>query len=301
MFKPHRQRSYRFISAGGTAPRAAAEQRLVTGLFLCLALLVCNSVFLAAVCLAHLWQLFPDTSLAFWEPDSGTHTVLPIAMERIVFQDLLLQPDAVATPGTWNETPGFVPDHKICPQTDLCPDQLHYHMHKNIYCLTSGFSVKVNRNWPGVASQTLTVGPEAQHKYRGASECKCLNSRKQLSLSSTKCVWGAPRKCVHTSGPLPRDLPPCTGFQYSWATPSFPQEETQMLIVMGTSASASKLFIWNNNSSKQCYNEKLIQSLWYLILGGSSSQIHFQYCLCPLSNTQTQEFHLNSRLLHIPG
>lgn len=67
-------------------------------------------------------------------------------MERIVFQDLLLQPDAVATPGTWNETPGFVPDHKICPQTDLCPDQLHYHMHKNIYCLTSGFSVKVNRN-----------------------------------------------------------------------------------------------------------------------------------------------------------
>lgn len=126
------------------------------------------------------------------------------------------------------------------PQRCLCPDQLYYHMHKNIYCFTSCFSVKVNRNWPRVASQILTVEPEAQHKYRGASECKCLLWILEVAQPELqKCVCVCEReepwdRCAHTSGPLPRDVHPYTGFQHSQAALSFPQEGTQMLIIMGT-------------------------------------------------------------------
>lgn len=82
---------------------------------------------------------------------------------------------------------------RSAPQTSLCPNQLYYHMHKNIYCFTSYFSVKVNRNWLGVASQILTVEPEAQHKYRGASECKCL-----LWILESSSAWAAGSVCVRS-------------------------------------------------------------------------------------------------------
>lgn len=93
------------------------------------------------------------------------------------------------------------------PQRFLCPDQLYYHMHKNIYCFASCFSVKVNRNWPRVASQILTVEPEAQHKYRGASECKCLLWILEVAQPGLqKCVCVCERRalgqvCTHIRPP----------------------------------------------------------------------------------------------------
>lgn len=94
---------------------------------------------------------------------------------------------------------------RSAPQRDLCPEQLHCHKHKNIYCFTSHFSVKVNRNWPGVAAQILTVEPEAQHKYRGASECKCLlwilesgSAWAAQSVSVREALW---QVCTHIRPP----------------------------------------------------------------------------------------------------
>lgn len=190
----HRQSSYQFISAGSTSPRAAAEQTVNRALGL--ALSFCNSDFLGVVCLAHFWQLFPGRSLTFWEPGG-----MGAWWEQTLFSQWPGKGSSFRTcccnQRLWL-LPAQVKKHQAlsqitrsAPRTSLCPDQLYYHMHKNIYCFTSYFSVKVNRNWLGVASQILTVEPEAQHKYRGASECKCL-----LWILESSSAWAAGSVCV---------------------------------------------------------------------------------------------------------
>lgn len=149
----------------------------------CPALLFCTSDFLAVLCLAHPWQLFPGKSLPFlgswhWQEQSFRTCCCN--------QKLWL---------TSNKTPGCAPNHKICSSEIPLPWPAVLSHAQNIYCFTSCFSVKVNRNWPRVASQILTVEPEAQHKYRGASECKCL-----LWILKSGSGWAQKWVCERSPG-----------------------------------------------------------------------------------------------------
>lgn len=196
----------------------------------------------------------------------------------------------LVTPSTTNEAHSSVPDHKIAPQRSVCPEQLYYHMHKNVYCFISHFSVKVNRNWPGVASQILTVELEAQHKYRGASECKCLLwiLESSSAWAAQVCVYEEPsRRCVQDPDPSPGT---ClhAGFQHSH------------MAVSATGRNSNADRHRNRQSISKLLNKKLIQSFWYLILGGNFSQIYLQDCGCPPSNNQIQEIHLSHNMLQIP-
>lgn len=268
----HRQHSDQFINVGRMSPRAVAEQGLLRGSspsFAILQLLLPSCSLPSAAPAALPSHVRLSGSMTRWEP-TVEQRLSPYCCGKSSFlRTCCCNHRLWLIPAQKHRA---VTDHKIAHQRSVCPEQLHYHMHNNVYSFTSDFSAKVNRNFTGVAFQTLRVELEAQHKYKGASECKYLLWILESS-SAQVCVWMCMCVCTCVS--------PHTGVCRSQGC-----APTRIPALMLSHLIHRKGLWWapweQTKSAAKLLKEKWIQCLWYLIQGGNFGQIHFQYCWYPL-------------------